>query len=128
VPPGDVEEEPGVSVIARSADKTVTLLVAVLFAAVGSKVVEAADALPEITVPAATPAFTVTSSVNEAVPALANAEPSVHVMVPVAPAAGAVHVQPAGGVTEANVVFVGVTCVQAGAAAADAPLLVTTTV
>jgi hypothetical protein len=115
-------------VMARSVDKTVTLLVAVLFAAVGSKVVELTDALPEITVPLATPAFTVTTSVNDAVPALASAEPSVHVTVPVAPAAGAVHVQPAGRAIEANVVFVGVTCVQEGAAAEDAPLFVTTTV
>jgi hypothetical protein len=93
---------------ARSADIIVTLLVAVLFAGVGSKVVEVTVALPEMTVPPATPAFTVTTSVNDAVPALARAEPSVHVTVPVAPAAGAVHVQPAGRAIDANVVFVGV--------------------
>jgi hypothetical protein len=107
---------------------TVTLLVAVLFPAVGSKVVDVTLTLPEMTVPPATPAFTVTTSVKDAVPALAKAEPSVQVTVPVAPTAGFVQVHPAGGVTEAKVVFVGVTWDQEGAAAEEAPLLVATTV
>jgi hypothetical protein len=88
---------------------TVTVLVAVLFAAFGSLVVELTEALPEITVLPAVAAFTLTTSVNVPVPPLANAATSVQVTVPAAPAAGFTQVQPAATVIELKVVLVGVT-------------------
>ena len=77
-----------------------TLLVAVLFAALLSEVVDVMLAEAEIVEPSVTPAFTVTFTMNVAVAAFAKFEPSVHVIVPVPPTAGFVHVQPAAGVTD----------------------------
>ena len=85
------------------------MLVAVLFAAFGSLVVELTEAVPEITVLPGVAAGTLTTSVNVPLPPLAKAEPSVQVMVPVAPAAGFTHVHPAATVIELKVVLVGVT-------------------
>src|SRR5664279_2308949 len=87
---------------------TVTELVAALLPLVLSKVVEVTLAVAEIVEPSVTPAFTVTTTVKAAVPALARFDPSVQVIVPVAPTAGLVQVQPAAGVTEEKVVLVGV--------------------
>lgn len=85
------------------------MLVAVLFAGVGSLVVELTEAVPEITVLPAVAAGTLTTSVNVPVPPLTKAAPSVQVMVPVAPAAGFTQAQPAATVIELKVVLVGVT-------------------
>src|SRR3979411_1121004 len=127
VPPGDVFGDPGVCVMPRFAMETVTELVAVLFAALGSLTAEETVAVPEITVPFATAAPTVTTKVHEPEPPLARAEVAVQVTVPVAPTAGFTQFHPAGFVSDAKVVFVGVTCVHAGVAG-DGPLFVTTTV
>lgn len=88
---------------------TVTVLVAVLFAGVGSLVVELTEALPEITVLPGVAAGTFTTSVNVPVPPLANAAPSVQVIVPVVPAGGFTQAHPAATVIELKVVLVGVT-------------------
>ncbi len=119
--------DPGVCVMPRLATETVTELVAVLFAKFGSLTAEETVAVPEITVPLATAAPTVTTSVNEPEAPLARAEVAVQVTVPVAPTAGLTQFQPAGFVSDAKVVFGGVTCVHVGVAG-DGPLLVTTTV
>jgi hypothetical protein len=50
---------------------------------------------------------------------------SLHVIVPVAPIAGAVQVHPAGAEIDWNVVFVGVTSVNVAPAAAAGPLFLT---
>jgi hypothetical protein len=97
-----------------------------LFAALVS-LAEETDAEPEITVPPVTAEPTVTTSVNDPVPALAKFDPSVQVIVPVAPTAGFTHDQPAATVSEENVVLAGVTCVHTGAVAGDGPPFVTTT-
>jgi hypothetical protein len=78
----------------------VTELIAVLFAALLSKVVEVTLAEAAIVEPSVTPAFTVTFTMMVAVPKLARFDPSVQVIVPVAPTAGLVQVQPALGVTD----------------------------
>ena len=127
VPPGAALEELGVSLMAKSATRTVTLLVAVSLAAI-TLLVELSITEPEMTVLPVVPGFTVTTRVNVAAPRLANEEPSVHVTVPAAPKAGLTQFQPAGGVTEAKVVFVGVFCVHQGRLAGEGPLLVTTIV
>ena len=112
--------------MARSATATVTELVAVLLPELLSYVVEETLAEPEITVPPVAVPDTVTTNVNVALPALAKAEPSVQVTVPVAPTDGLVQVQPEPAVRDEKVVFVGTDCVQEGAAAEEGPLLVTT--
>jgi hypothetical protein len=113
----------GVSVMATSAAITVTELVPVAFEAL----VEEAVAEPEITVLPAVPELTVTTSVKVAEPGLARADPSVQVTVPVAPTAGLVQVQPEATASDEKVVFVGMDCVQDGAAAVAVALFDTTT-
>ena len=103
-------------------------LVAVLFAALPSEVVEVMLAEAEMVVPSVTPALTTTFTTIVAVPAFARFEPSVQVMDPVAPTPGFVHVHPAAAVTDWNVVLAGVACVNTGAVAAPGPLFVTTLV
>lgn len=87
--------------MARSAGAdTVTLLVAVLFAALLSKVVDVTFAEAEMVEPSVTPALTVTFTTMVAVPALARFDPSVQVIVPAVPTGGLVQVHPALGVTD----------------------------
>jgi hypothetical protein len=115
----------------RSAELTVTELVAVLFPGVGSEVVELMVTDPAITVPPAVPASTLTTSVkvlNAAPAAVVRLTPSVQVTFPVPPTAGLVHVHPVAGVTETKVVFVGVACTHFGTAAEFGPALATTMV
>ena len=109
--------------MATSAAITVTELVPVAFEAL----VEEAVAEPEITVLPAVPELTVTTSVKVAEPGLARADPSVQVTVPVAPTAGLVQVQPEATASDEKVVFVGMDCVQDGAAAVAVALFDTTT-
>jgi hypothetical protein len=100
---------------ARSASPVVsanTDVVVALFVGTGSVVCEVTSAEFTIVVPAAgalPPEFTVTTKVKAVVVVpLARAAPSVQMIWPVAPTAGEVHVQPVGGVIDANVVLGGV--------------------
>jgi hypothetical protein len=108
VPPGETVVGLGVSLIDRSPGETVTEFEAVLLAALVS-LDELTDAEPAMLVFPTVAAPTVTTSVKEAVPAFARFDPSVQVIVPVAPTAGFTQLQPAATVREVNVVFVGVT-------------------
>lgn len=85
--------------------------VAVLFAVLGSEAVGPAVALFVITVPGASVAVARTTTGKVAIPPEGTAAVLVHVIVPVAPTAGVVHVQPAGGTSETNVEPVGTVCV-----------------
>ena len=129
MPPGDTVGEPGVSVIAKSADVTVTLLVAVLLPGVGSVVVdELTTTEPDITVLAAVPAPTATVRIKVLLPPLAMVVLSVQVTLPVPPTAGVVQIQVPTPVRETNVVKVGMACTQLGIAAPLGPLFETTMV
>lgn len=101
----------------------VTTLV-LLFADVGSLVVAATDELAVI-FPAATVAGILTATTMSAVAPEARALVSLHVMVPVAPTAGEVHVHPTGAVTDSKVVLVGVAWVNTTPVDDAGPLFVT---
>ena len=76
--------------------------------------------------PAVAAAVMATTTVKVDDPPPANAAFAVQVIVPAAPTAGCVpQVQPAGTVTDRNVVFAGVVSVRVAPAAAVVPLLVT---
>ena len=116
-------------VVTRSAcdaKATTSAAVALLLAGLGSVVDELAVAVSFIAVPAAVPAFTVTTTVKLAVPGAKLG--LVQVIRPVPPTDGVVHDQPAGNVTEAKVVFDGVLSVRLAAVAVLGPPLVTTCV
>jgi hypothetical protein len=118
-----------VCVIARSFVFTVTvLLVAVLFAGLGSELVVVTVALPVMVVPEAAPAFTVTAIGIVEVPPFARLTLEVHVNVPAFPAVTPEQVTPAGGVALKKLVFEGVANTSFGLPAAPGPLLVRTLV
>jgi hypothetical protein len=117
-----------VPVIARAIEHrsaaTLTLVVAaaVLLLESGSAVAEETVAVLVITVPLAVPAVTLTTSEIEPDVDAASVE-VVHVCVPVPPTGSGGHVQPAAGVTETNVVFVGMTSLSETELAACGPSL-----
>ena len=98
--------------------------VAVLFAVFGSMTEELTLAVSEITVPLATPLFTLTANVK-----LALVSPTmstfVHTIVPVFPTFGIWQLQPDGDVNEASVVFAGTGTTRVALSAALGPLSVT---
>ena len=95
MPPGGTVGEPGVSLIATSAARTVTVVVAVLSARLESFGELTVTEL-EMTVPPAVAAFTVTTIVNVFVVLAARFPASVQVTLPVPPTAGFVQLHPAG--------------------------------
>jgi hypothetical protein len=97
--------------------------VVLLLAAFGSPVVAVTDEFAVI-VPAAVAAGTFTTTIMSATVPDAIAEGSVQLTFPVAPTAGAVHVQPTGAETDWNVVFVGVASVKLTPVDAAGPLFV----
>src|SRR5271157_3007636 len=97
--------------------------VVLLFAEVGSPVVAVTDEFAVI-VPAAVVAGTFTTTIMSAAVPAAIAVGSVQLTFPVAPTAGAVHVQPAGAETDWKVVFVGVASVKLTPVDAAGPLFV----
>src|SRR6266852_5332702 len=103
---------------------TTVVAVAVLFEELGSLAEELTEAVSEITVPLAVPAFTFTTRVK--VPAV---EPGMfellHTTLPVPPTAGAIQLQPAGEAIETNVAFAGTLATRVALSAALGPLLVT---
>jgi len=105
---------------------TTSVAVALLFARLGSVIAEVTEAVSLICVPAAVNAFTFNTTVNVEEPGAKLA--SVQLMVPVAPIAGVVHVQPVGVVIDWKVVFVGVVSVMLAVVAVLGPLFVTTCV
>ena len=95
-----------VFVIDRSADAaTVVVEVALLLPGVASVVLDETVAVFESTVPLATPAPTLTTSVNAALPTAIDA--FVQLTVPPAPTTGVVQLQPPGDDSETNVVPAG---------------------
>lgn len=103
---------------------TTTVAVALLVVRLGTMLVAVAVGVSAIFVPEAVAAFTCSTRVKLAV-ALRARVVAVQVIVPAAPTAGVVHVQPAGAVMDWKFVFGGVVCVKLGAVAAAGPLLVT---
>lgn len=99
MPPGDTVGEPGVSVIATSAARTVTLVVAVLSARFESFGELTVTEL-EIMVFPAVAAFTATTIVKVFVVLAARFAALVQVTLPVPPTAGFVQLQPAGKVID----------------------------
>src|SRR6266511_3107005 len=91
-----------------AATPTTVVVLAVLFAELGSAVAENTVAVFVITVPLAVPELTFTTSVNDA--ALNGASIAiVQVWVPVPPTASGGQLHPAAGVTETKVVLAGIT-------------------
>src|ERR1700733_8065001 len=112
--------------MAKSADVTVTLVVAVLLAGVGSVVVDELTVTElDITVFPGVAAFTATVKTKVLVPPLAIAALSVQVTLPVPPTAGVVQFQVPKPVRDTNVVFVGVACTHFGIARLLGPLFET---
>ena len=126
--PAATELADGEFVANRSASvarATTSAAVAVLFAELGSAVVELTVAVSLMGVPCTVPATTFTTKVNAPAPGATLG--FVQLMFPVPPTAGRVpQVHPAGGVIDTKVVFGGVTSVKLAPAAALGPLLVTT--
>src|SRR5580698_6701989 len=109
-----------VFVTERAAESaTVRFTVALLFALLGSPVVEVTESVCVMVVPEATFVFTVTTSVKLAVAADVMVVPSVHLSV------ASTQVQPAGPVNETAVVLAGSVSVNTGAFAVAGPLFVT---
>jgi len=109
----------------RSADPVPTVVVAVPLSLPGfrSVVVEEAVAVFVMTVPSATPAPTLTSSVKTAVPiVMLGLEQDT---VPAAPTAGVVQDQPPGDDSDTNVVFAGSVSESAAVMALLGPVLFT---
>ena len=116
-----------VTVTARSACAlTVVVAVLELLAGVGSVVAELVVTVSLSTVPGATPAPTLTTSVKTEDPGVRLA--MVELTVPVPPTAGVVLDQPPGEVSETKVVPDGSVSLSETEAAALGPLLVTVTV
>lgn len=86
---------------------TTTEAVAVLLVRLGTMLDDVAVPVSAMFVPDAVPALTCSTNVKPPV-ALSASVPTVQVIVPVAPTAGVVQVQPAGVVMDWNVVFGGV--------------------
>ena len=94
--------------MARSAEVTVTLVAAVLFAGVESVVVDELTVIElDMTVLAAVPALTATVSTKVLLPPLAIVVLSVHVIVPVPPTAGVGQIHAPTPVSDTKVVFAG---------------------
>src|SRR6266508_4341572 len=91
-----------------AATPTTVVVLAVLFAELGSAVAENTVAVFVITVPLAVPGLTFTTSVNDAEVEAASA-PIVQVWVPVPPTTNDEQLHPAAGVNERKVVFAGIT-------------------
>jgi hypothetical protein len=115
-----------VFVTARSAwlaKATVTLAVALLFEEFGSEMVEDPESVSLITVPAAVPAFTLTTKAKLAV--IPDAKVAIEqLMLPVPPMPGELHVQPPGAAKDTKVVFVGTVSAKATLVAVAGPPLV----
>jgi len=103
---------------------TATIAVAVLLVRFGTMLVAVAVAVSAMFVPEAVLELTCSTRVKLAV-ALRARVVAVQVIVPEAPIAGVVQVQPAGAVMDWKLVFGGVVWVKLGDAAASGPLLVT---
>jgi hypothetical protein len=103
---------------------TIVVVVAVLFAELGSLAEDATDAVPVITVPFAVPLFTLTTRVNvpEVKPGMLA---FVQTTLPVPPSPGLRQLQPAGAAIDTSVVFVGIAATRVALSAALGPLLVT---
>ena len=86
---------------------TPTITVVVLLLEFGSDVVAVTEELAVIGPPNTLAGTFTTITMSAALPAARLAE-SVQITFPLDPTAGAVHVQPAGAITDSNVVFVGV--------------------
>ena len=99
VPPGEAEDEPGVSVMDRSAGWAVTLLVAVSFAEF-VLFAELTVTEPAIVLLPGVVMFTATTSVNVLVVLAPRFTESVHVTLPAVPTVGDVQLHPAGAVTD----------------------------
>jgi sirohydrochlorin ferrochelatase len=99
---------------------TVVLLLPLLGSAVVAETEEVVVIVPIATVEGTFNTTTISAEVDAA-----RLEPSVQLIVPVAPTAGVVQVHPAGASTDWNVVFAGVASVKAAPAAAAGPLFVT---
>src|SRR5271167_1902771 len=119
-----------VCVIARSAPLTDTEVVVVLFAGTGSVPVSLTVAVFVIVDPPGAAGFAATTIAKFPVVVFpASVAFAVQPIVPVPPTAGNVpQVQPAGGVAETKVVFVGVFCVNVAPTADCALLFVTVSV
>ena len=104
---------------------TTTTAVAVLLVRPGTRLVAVAVALSAILVPEAVPALTCSTRVRFAIAFTARLLPSLQVMVPAAPTAGVVQVQPPGTVMDWKFVFGGVVWVNVTDVAAAGPLFVT---
>ncbi len=103
---------------------TIVEAVAVLFEVFGSVAEDATETESEMTVPLATPVFTLTTIVK-----FADVDPDMLVLVqvtlPVPPVPGDWHVHPAGALMETKVVFAGTEVVRVALSAALGPASVT---
>ena len=108
-------------------DATVTFVVAELLAELGSPVVLLTVGVLVMMVPGGVVGFTFTTNgkLTEALTAMVCPTFRVHVKVPVPPTAIVLHVQPAGGVKETSVVFVGIVSVKVAFVEAIGPLFKT---
>ncbi len=125
--PEATEVGDAVLVVTRSAwvaVATTSAAVAALFDVFGSEIAELTTAVSLIAVPAAVPTFTLRATVNVADPTAKLG--SVQVIVPEVPTAGVMQDQPAGIVTDWNVVFPGVVSVRVAVVAVLGPALATT--
>lgn len=105
---------------------TTTEAVALLVVRLGTMLPALAVAVSAIVVPDGVPAFTCNTSVNPTGEPTAKVLPSVQVIVPAAPTAGVVQIQPPGGVMDWKFVLGGVVWISVtGAVAATGPSLVT---
>jgi hypothetical protein len=104
---------------------TTALAVALLLVRFGTMFDAVAVSVSEIFVPPGVLAFTCNATVKLATPFTARLVLSVQVIVPVAPTAGVVQVQPVGIVIDWKFVLGGVVSLKVAAAAAAGPLLVT---
>src|SRR5579862_932682 len=104
---------------------TIVLVVAVLFAELGSMAEELAETVPAITDPLAVPLFTLTTSVN-----VPDVDPGrlafVQTTLPALPTLGVRQLHPAGATRDTNVVLVGTGVTSVALSAALGPVLVKT--
>src|SRR5580704_3733213 len=112
-----------VLVTARSQPTMINVATEVLLLAELGSVVVAVTEEFAVMVPVAVVGTFTTTRMSAVAPAARVG--SLQVTVPVPPTAGDVHVHPAGGETDSNVVFVGVASVKTTAEAEAGPLLVT---
>src|SRR5438876_1822553 len=129
VPPTDTEPWSAVLVTTTSADVwTAVDWMTVLLAVLGSGLAEASKAVLLIVVPAGTFALTWTTSVNTCGPELAARVVREAVTTPKLPTGGVATVQPAGAVSDTNVVFVGSESFNCTVSASLGPAFATVTV